>query len=157
VTRWIVAAAAVGLGIAVISTSDGTDERALDAATAQVRAGALSMREQLLGVVSARGAPRGPALLRAVRRWLPAGPDVLTFHQSVRPDGAVVIRTAFHARGESGGGLWYESVVARLCVEFRASPGPPARADIRDIHCPATPASATGSAGNVDRTVTLEG
>jgi hypothetical protein len=105
--------------------------------------------------VSAPDAPRGPALLRAVRRRLPTGPDVVTFHRSVRADGAVVIRTAFHARGESGGGLWYESVVVRLCVEFRASPGPPVTADVSDTRCPAMLPSATGNAGNVDRTVTL--
>lgn len=132
-------------------------EKATDAAAERVRANANQAREVLLGLASAPAAPHGQALLDQARENLSASPDVITFFEQIRPDGGIVVRAAFHARGEAGGGLSYEAVGARLCVELTAAPGPPPSADIRDTDCAATLPRATGNAGNIDTTVTLRG
>ncbi len=142
---------------AALAACAGTRSAAEAAAAERVRASATGTRDLLREVVSAPDAPRGQALRDRVLEQVPGGPDVITFHDGVTADGAVVVRTAFHARGEAGGGLSHESVVARLCVEFTAEPGPPPVAEVRDTECPAGLPAATGNAGNVDRTVTLGG
>lgn len=151
--------AAVAALCAVLALSGCADARsnAEDAAAERVRTSATATRALVRDVVFDPDAPRGPALRDRVREQVPGGPDVLTFHEAVTADGVVVLRVAFHARGESGGGLSHESVVARLCVEFTADPGPPPAAEVRDVPCPAGLPAATGNAGNVDVTVTLEG
>jgi hypothetical protein len=153
----LVAAGAAVVTVLALTACASPREQATDAAAERVRASAEGARGLLQDLVSAPDAPRGQALLDQVRERFPSGPDVITFDEQVRSDGAVALRTAFHARGESGGGLSYEAVVVRLCVELTAAPGPPPAAEVRDTQCPPSLPSATGNAGNVDTTVTLEG
>ncbi|MBM7790367.1 hypothetical protein [Tenggerimyces flavus] len=131
-------------------------EDATDAATEQVRTSAYGTRDLLQDLVSDPDAPRGQALLDHVLYHFPGGEDVITFTKQVGPDGTLTLRTAFHTRRQYGGGLSYDDVVARLCVEFTAAPGPPAVVNVRDTDCAATLPRATGNSGNVDLTVTRD-
>src|SRR5215208_3874342 len=77
---------------------------ATDVAVKRVRGNEQRARELLRNVVSAPDSPRGHALLVATRKALTRGPDLITFDRAILGDGTVVVRTAFHGRGESGGG-----------------------------------------------------
>jgi hypothetical protein len=150
--RWVPALA--GLAVTAIACTSET-ERATDLATAQVRENARQALDVLEEIVADPKAGRGQDLVDQIRRRLAAGPDVITFDTEVHDHGSVTLRLAFHARGESGGGLTYEAVVARLCVELTAEPGPPPVAELRDTTCSPRLPGSTGSAGNVDVTVGL--
>ena len=146
--------ALAGLAIASLACASGT-ERAADVATAEVRGNAGRALELVEDTMASPEARRGQELVDQLRPRLAAGPDVIIFDTEVDDRGSVTLRMAFHARGETGGGLSYDAVVARLCVELTAEPGPPLLAEIRDADCPRQLPGATGNAGNVDLTVRL--
>jgi hypothetical protein len=53
-------------------------------------------------------------------------------------------------------GLSGDRIVGRICVEHRATPGPPPTVDVAEVECPETLLSSTGNAGNVDFLVRLD-
>jgi hypothetical protein len=131
--RWVGGLAA--LSSPALACTDAR-QTASDVAAERVRTLADRALDVLEETAGGPEAPRGQELIDEVRPRLAAGTDVVPFEAQVDDDGLVTLRVAFHARGEAGGGLTYEAVWARLCVELTAEPGPPVTARMRDTSCP---------------------
>lgn len=151
---WVAVAAVSGVATTAFACSSDS-EGARDSATAEVRHRAERALAQLEETVASPEAWRGQELLDQTRPWLAAGTGVIIFDTEVDAEGSVTLHVAFHARGQSGGGLLYEDVVARLCVALTAEPGPPPVAEMVDTSCPSRLPRDTGVGGNVDLTVSL--
>jgi hypothetical protein len=149
---WVAAVAGVA-STALACSSDS--ESASDIASAEVRNRAERALARLEETVASPEGWRGRDLLDQIRPWLAAGTGVIIFDTKVDAEGPVTLHVAFHARGQSGGGLLYEDVVARLCVAMTVEPGPPPVAEMVDTRCPSRLPRDTGIGGNVDLTVSL--
>ncbi|MFC7490608.1 MULTISPECIES: hypothetical protein [unclassified Knoellia] len=123
----LVAGVAV-LALLVLTGCTSTREQAREGSVTRVRAMAETLREDLAG--AGRGSS-GEAQLEAVRAALPDLP------LTPRPDGeGVTVTGAMTATSETGGGLSYESFVARLCLSYRIAPGS-GETEVADAPCPA--------------------
>ena len=116
------------LALLALTGCTSAREQAREGAVTSVRSMAETLREDL---ASAGLGSSGETQLQAVRAALPDLP------LTAQPNGeGVAVTGAMTATAEAGGGLSYESFVARLCLSYRITPGS-GETQVADSSCPA--------------------